>query len=91
MAKYYIKFDGAPEDEQEADYASADEARNAAVMLLGAYLQEHPEYAFQRHWRVDVRDHARRLVTHVIVATVDAPPPINWESFAERPEGYKRA
>ena len=77
MAKFFIKFDGAPDDEQEAEYASVDEARNAAIMLLGGYLQEHPEFAYQQHWRVDLRDHAHRMVAHVIVATVAAPPPIN--------------
>ena len=86
MAKFYIKFDGASDGEKELDFASVDEARNAAIVLLGGYLQEHPEFAYERHWRVDLRDHARRLVYHVIIATVAAAPRINWESFDHKPE-----
>lgn len=90
MPRFFISFDGADEGPQEADYASLDEARNAAIVLLGGYLQEHPEFAYNRHWRVDVRDHAQRLLAHVIVATVDAPSFINWESFEKRPSTYKK-
>ena len=90
MPKFYIRFDGATDGDIEADYQSLSDARNAAVKMLGGYLQKHPEYAYQRHWRVDVRDHAQRLLAHVIVATVEAPPPINWESFDKLPEAYKQ-
>ncbi|UAK25663.1 DUF6894 family protein [Sphingomonas nostoxanthinifaciens] len=87
MSRFLIKFDGT--DEQlEGDYASVDEARNAAISILGEYLQKTPEFAYRQHWRVDVRDHAQRLVFHVIVATVAAPPPINWESFDKKPSTY---
>ena len=81
MARYFIKFDGEGTPENEAEYPSLEAARNAAISLLGAHLQAHPEYAYERHWRVDVLDHSKRLLLHVIVATVDAPKPLNWASL----------
>lgn len=90
MPRFFIEFDGAEGGPVEAQYASAEEARNAAIVRLGGYLQEHPEFAYQRHWRVDIRDHAQHLVAHVIVATVNAPPPINWESFDRLPSTYRK-
>ena len=81
MPRYYIDFDGAEQDVEGQDFADNDAARNAAIELLGTYLQHHPEYAYARHWRVDVKDSARRLLFHVIVGTIVAPPPINFASF----------
>lgn len=81
MAIYFIKFDGAEEYERQVEHPSIAEARNDAVAMLGGYLQEHPEFAYERHWRVDLFDESRRLLLHVIVATVDAPKPLNWASF----------
>jgi hypothetical protein len=81
MPRFYIDFDGATQDEGGQDFPDSEAARNAAVERLGVYLQDHPEFAYSRHWRVDVRDSARRLVLHVIVSTVQAPPPINFASY----------
>ena len=81
MPIYSIEMDGTREDPVSAEYESLEQARNAAIVLLGGYLQEHPVFAYERHWRVDVKDQAGRLLLHVIVATVDAPGFINWQSF----------
>ena len=81
MARFYIDMDGDEPDEVGVDVASLDEARNEAIVRLGGYLRERPDFAYRRHWRVDVKDHAHRLMLHVIVATVVAPPPINRDSF----------
>ena len=81
MPFFYIDLDGATKDEQGTEFATVDDARNAAIERLGAYLQRHPEFAYARHWRVDVRDSSMRLLLHVIVGTVVAAPPINWASF----------
>ena len=81
MAHYYIVFDGTGGAELKRDLPSPDAARDAAVIELGKYLQAHPEFAYSRHWRVDVKDADRRLLLHVMVATVDAPPPLNFRSF----------
>lgn len=81
MPRFYIDLDGAIKDEVGTDFASVDEARNAAIQRLGEYLQVDPAFAYARHWRVDVRDSSRRLLLHVIVGTVVAPPPINKASF----------
>lgn len=81
MPLFSIKLDGSESPVVEEDFAGVDEARNAAVSILGSYLQEHPEYANNRHWRVDLKDHRGRLVLHVVVATVEAPLPLNVASY----------
>lgn len=81
MPRYFIAFDGSGQPDLERDFSSTDAARDAAVVLLGEYLQQHPEFAYNRHWRVDLKNHDRRLLLHVMVATVDAPPPLNFRSF----------
>ena len=80
MALYFIVFDGPGGGELERDFPSREAARDGAISLFGQYLYEHPEYAYKNHWRVDLRDHDRRLLLHVIVASVDAPPPLNFRS-----------
>ena len=83
MSSYNIESPGPGGSETERDFASPEAARDAAITMLGEYLQHHPDFAYQKHWRVDVRDHSRRLLMHVMVATVDAPPPINFRSFED--------
>ncbi len=81
MARYFISFDRSGADEIEREFATLEDARNAAVAMLGHYLQTHPEFAYNKHWRVDLKDQSHRLLLHVTVATVDAPPPLNFRSF----------
>jgi hypothetical protein len=85
LARYYIDLDGAEPDREGADFASVEDARNAAIVRLGAYLQEHPEYAVERHWRVDLKDSGQRLLLHVIVATVDAARALNRTTYEAPP------
>jgi len=82
MPLFSINLDGSASPAVEEEFAGVDEARNAAIKILGAYLQEHPEYAINRHWRVDLTDHRGRLLLHVVVATVEAPLPLNVASYA---------
>lgn len=81
MPRFYIDLDGAEQDEEGREFPSLEEARNAAIERLGLYLQKHPDFAYHQHWRVDVKDSSRRLLLHVIVGTILAPPFINKASF----------
>lgn len=44
--------------------------RNSAIKLLGAWLVDHPAYAQEGHWRVQVEDDLCRPLLNVIVAAV---------------------
>ena len=88
MATYIIRFDGSDGQELQTEDVSLEQARNRAIGVLGEYLQENPQYAYERHWRVDLLDPSRRLLLHVIVATVEAAKPLNRASF-EGWDGYQ--
>lgn len=49
---------------------SLSDARNQAVKYLASYLIDHPGFANDGHWRVNVEDEAHNELFHVIVATV---------------------
>ena len=72
MPKYIFSFEGRERVEKTVEYESVDEARNEAVRYLGTYLSEHPEFAGEGHWRVNVSDEMRQELLHVIVATVSS-------------------
>jgi len=69
MNTYIISFAGENIDKTiECD--SLSDARNQAVKYLASYLIDHPGFANDGHWRVNVEDEAHNELFHVIVATV---------------------
>jgi hypothetical protein len=72
MPKYIFSFEGREQVAKTVEYDSIDEARNEAVRYLGTYLSEHPEFAGEGHWRVNVSNELRQELLHVIVATVSS-------------------
>lgn len=71
MARYFLDLVGVDIDEVGYEFCSALEARNAAIVHLGEYLKDCPEYAYQGHWQVDLYDEKRELILNVVVATVN--------------------
>lgn len=72
MPKYIFSFEGREQVAKTVEYDSVDEARNEAVRYLGTYLSEHPEFAGEGHWRVNVSNDMHVELLHVIVATVNS-------------------
>lgn len=72
MAKFVLSFAGRENDRTVVDCGTVAEARNEAIRRLGSYLMEHPGFADEGHWRVNVEDDAGSNLLHVIVATVPA-------------------
>jgi hypothetical protein len=81
MANFYIGFDGASTPDIGLEATSLNAARDQAIVALGAYLQDNPAFAHQRHWRVDLKDGSGRHILYVIVACVEAAPKLNFASF----------
>lgn len=73
MARYFFNVAGEPDDDAGAEFDTFEQARIAAVGLLGAYLQQNPGYVSEGHWRVDVTNEAKTLLMKLVVAMVDAP------------------
>lgn len=72
MAIYFFDLVGIDSDDVGTECSTLGDARNAAVVYLGEYLKDFPEYASQGHWQVDVYDEERLLILNVVVSTVDA-------------------
>lgn len=72
MAEYIFSFEGREHISKRVECGSLDEARNQAVRYLGTYLSEHPGFANEGHWRVNVENTAHQHLLHVIVATVSS-------------------
>lgn len=70
MPSYIFSFAGREKAYKIFECNSLSDARNEAVRYLGAYLIEHPGFADDGHWRVNVEDEAHNELFHVIVATV---------------------
>lgn len=70
MPQFFFNFSGRDRDVMGENCATLDDARNSAIRLLGAYLADHPGYADEGHWRVQVEDDLRRPLLTVIVAAV---------------------
>ena len=74
MPRYVFRFEGREHESKAADFDTVDQARNEAVRYLGSYLAEHPGFANEGHWRVNVENAFGQNLLHVIVATVTAKP-----------------
>ena len=72
MPNYTFSFEGREHASKSTECETIDEARNEAVRYLGAYLSQHPGFADEGHWRVNVEDDSGHQLLHVIVATVDS-------------------
>ena len=70
MSLYIFSLSGRNKVYERVECDSLSDARNKAVKYLGAYLIEHPSFADDGHWRVNVEDEAHTELFHVIVATV---------------------
>lgn len=70
MPFYIFSLAGRQRSYETVECASISDARNKAVKYLGAYLIDHPGFADDGHWRVNVEDEAHNELFHVIVATV---------------------
>ena len=71
MSHYYFDLVGVDEDNIGAEFRSPGDARNAAIVYLGEYLRDDPNYATQGHWQVDIYDDSRSLLFNIVVSTVD--------------------
>jgi len=69
-SKYVFRFEGREHESKSKECESLDEARNEAVRYLGSYLSQHPGFANEGHWRVNVENDTHQHLLHVIVATV---------------------
>lgn len=70
MGKFYLKLVGSSRDRTTIEANELEEARNEAVRHLGRYLSEHPGFADEGHWQLNVEDETGKPLVHVIVATV---------------------
>lgn len=70
MPSYIFSFAGREKAYKTFKCESLSHARNEAVKYLGAYLIDHPGFADDGHWRVNVEDEAHNELFHIIVATV---------------------
>ena len=71
MPRFFFNLSGQTPDEQGAELADPVAARSEAVAFLGAYLADHPGYAWQGHWRVEVKGEGGEVVMNVMVAVVE--------------------
>jgi hypothetical protein len=69
MNTYILSFAG-ENTYKTIECESLSDARNQAVKYLASYLIDHPGFANDGHWRVNVEDEAHNELFHVIVATV---------------------
>lgn len=70
MATFYLKLAGPIRERIAIEAEDLAEARNEAVRFLGRYLSEHPSFADEGHWQLNVETGAGLSLMHVIVATV---------------------
>lgn len=70
MTRYVFRLKNTLEVPVSHECESLDEARNAAVRHLGRYLSEHPDFANEGHWQLDIENGMGQALTNIIVATV---------------------
>lgn len=70
MKSYYLRLVGPNRDRTLIEAAGLEEARNEAVRYLGRFLSEHPGFAEEGHWQLNVENASGQSLIHVIVATV---------------------
>jgi hypothetical protein len=70
MTTFYLNLLGPSRDRTPIEAGNIEEARNEAVRYLGRYLSEHPGFAEEGHWQLNVENASGQSLIHVIVATV---------------------
>ena len=70
MTRFILKLRNSPQAARSIDCVGLDEARNEAVRYLGRYLCEHPGFANEGHWQLDIENTVGQSLAHIIVATV---------------------
>ncbi len=70
MATYHLILMGPGRKRVPVEAKGLNEARNAAIRYLGQYLSEHPGFADEGHWQLNVENDVGQSLIHVIVATV---------------------
>ena len=70
MSTYIFSLADEQKQYKTIECKSLSDARNEAVKYLGSYLLDHPGFANDGHWRINVEDEAHNELFHVIVATV---------------------
>jgi hypothetical protein len=88
MPKYMFRLEGRDRALKMVECDTVEDARNEAVRYLGAYLADHPGFADEGHWRVNVENMFGQSYLHVIVATVPSrnAPPAGAETGGEAAE-----
>jgi len=72
MPRFLYRLEGRDDMHRIVDCADLAAARVGAVRYLGAFLADHPDFAEEGHWRVNVEADGGDVLLHVIVATVTA-------------------
>lgn len=70
MTRFILKLRNSPQAATNIDCVDLEEARNAAVRYLGRYLSEHPGFADEGHWQLDIENTVGQSLAHIIVATI---------------------
>ncbi|WP_375419738.1 DUF6894 family protein [uncultured Sphingomonas sp.] len=70
METYYLRLVGPNRDRTPIETDGLEEARNEAVRYLGRFLSEHPGFAEEGHWQLNVENASGQSLVHVIIATV---------------------
>ncbi|MBB4618502.1 DUF6894 family protein [Sphingomonas abaci] len=70
MTRFILKLRNSTQAARSIDCVDLSEARNEAVRYLGRYLSEHPGFADEGHWQLDIENSVGQSLAHIIVATV---------------------
>ncbi|RYF22244.1 MAG: hypothetical protein EOO77_04495 [Oxalobacteraceae bacterium] len=70
MTTYYLRLVGPGRDRVAIEAEELGGARDEAIRYLGRYLSEHPGFADDGHWQLNVENASGQSLIHVIVAAV---------------------
>ncbi|MDP1026897.1 hypothetical protein Q5H91_06710 [Sphingomonas sp. KR1UV-12] len=70
MTTFYLRLAGPARERTPIEAEDVAQARNEAVRYLGRYLSEHPDFADEGHWQLNIENETGQSLVHVIVATV---------------------
>lgn len=70
MTRYVFRLKSTSEAPVDCQCEDITEAQVEAVRYLGRYLSEHPSFANEGHWQLDIENRMGQSLAQVIVATV---------------------